>query len=111
MTARLIENDERRTQARYTGPDVRFEIDGEIYQISNWSLGGCYIENYEGELTSGSVFDITAIGPEKGGMTPVEVRARVMRYDPARRSLAVRFNARNRTAYKLLMDLMPNPDD
>ena len=36
-------------------------IDGPTYDTVNWSLGGCLIEGYKGELSGGSLINLTNI--------------------------------------------------
>ena len=72
----------------------------------NWSFGGFLIKEYEGNLSPGSLFDITEIGTVGREMNAVDIHARVTRTNPGEKELAVTFLDLDGRAYKLLHDFM-----
>lgn len=97
---------ENRKHERGGSPLISVAFEGATYSAVNWSLGGFLIEGYEGKLTSGALFNVTEIGVSGGKMNPVEVRARVVRVDPAIRQLVVSFLDIDDKAFGLLQGYM-----
>ncbi len=81
-------------------------VDGAVYEAVNWSFGGFLIIGYEGNLTVGSLFDVTEFGTVGRKMNAVDVRARVTRINPDHGELVVTFLDLDGRAYKLLHDFM-----
>lgn len=97
---------DNRRHERGGDPAISVSFEGADYSAVNWSLGGMLIEGYKGNLTSGALFNIIEIGPVGGRMTPVEVRARVVRVDPVTFQLVVSFLDIDNNAYRLLQGFM-----
>ncbi len=97
---------ENRRHERGGSPVIFVTFEGATYSAVNWSLGGFLIEGYEGKLTSGALFNVIEIGTDDGKMNPVEIRARVVRVDPAIKQLVVSFLDIDDTAFGLLQGYM-----
>ena len=82
---------ERRRDRRYDRPTLIVEIAGERYRTANWSLGGVLIRGFEGpgRPLSPLFLRLYLAGVEK----PWFLEAAVVRFDPARQLLALRFIA------------------
>ncbi len=106
MTTPIDPGKERRRHKRAAVPVIAVTVDGTVYEAVNWSFGGFLIKEYEGNLTSGSLFDITEIGTVGGAMNAVDVRARVTRTSPGDKELVVTFLDLDGRAYELLHDFM-----
>ncbi len=104
-TAINPDKDQRRDE-RTAVPVITVTVDGAVYEAVNWSFGGCLIKGYEGNLTSGSLFNITEIGTVGREMNAVDVRARVTRTNPSDKELAVTFLDLDGRAYELLHDFI-----
>lgn len=89
-----------------SGADLAVAFKGETHTVANWSLGGFVIEGYRGPLTPGALFLIDAVGKPGGDMTKVTVRARVVRANRGRHSLAVSFLDLDGRAYSVLHEVM-----
>lgn len=97
---------ERRLRERISDAELAVAFKGDTYTTANWSLGGFVIEGYRGGLTPGALFAIDAVGKAGGEMTKVKVRARVVRSDSAKSSLAVNFLDLDGRAYGVLHEVM-----
>ena len=106
MTTPIDPDKEQRRHERTGAPAITVTVDGVLYEAVNWSFGGFLIIGYEGTLTPGSLFDITAIGAAGREMNAVDVRARVTRTNPGEKELVVTFLDLDGRAYKLLHDFM-----
>ncbi len=106
MTTPIDPDKEQRRHERTGVPVITVTVDGALYEAVNWSFGGFLIKEYEGNLTPGSLFDITEIGTVGRKMNAVDVRARVTRTNPGGKELVVTFLDLDGRAYKLLHDFM-----
>lgn len=97
---------ERRRHQRFTQPPLSLSLEGRTYATADWSMGGFVIEDYAGALTPGSLFGIDGIAADGEELTPVEVRARVLRLSEDRRRLTVTFMFVDQPAFKVLQKLV-----
>lgn len=97
---------ERRRHQRFTQPPLSLSLEGRTYATADWSMGGFVIDDYAGALTPGSLFTINAIGANGDDLTPVEVRARVLRISEDRRRLTVSFLFVDQPAFRVLQRLV-----
>lgn len=97
---------ERRRHQRFTQPPLSLSVEGRTYATADWSMGGFVIEDYAGALTPGSLFAINGIGADGEELTPVEVRARVLRISEDRRRLTVTFLFVDQPAFRVLQRLV-----
>ncbi len=106
MTTPIDSDKEKRRHKRTGIPTIAVTVDGAVYEAENWSFGGFLIKGYEGNLTPGSLFDITEIGTVGREMNAVDVRARATRTSPGDKELVVTFLDLDGRAYELLHDFM-----
>ena len=106
MTTLIDRDKEQRRHERAGVPVITVTVDSAVYEAVNWSFGGFLIKGYEGNLTPGSLFDITQIGTVGRKMNAVDVRARVTRTNQGDKELVVTFLDLDGRAYKLLHDFM-----
>lgn len=97
---------ERRRHQRFTQPPLSLSLEGRTYATADWSMGGFVIDDYAGLLTPGSLFAIDGIGANGEDLTPVEVRARVLRISEDRRRLTVTFLFVDQPAFRVLQRLV-----
>lgn len=90
ISAETIDN--RRGSPRTILPTIEVRIDGAFYSVEDWSLGGCRLVGYEGDLQPGSM---AAIGVFLRGCREHEgmaVEAEVMRFEAGNdNALALKF--------------------
>ncbi len=106
MKTSIDPDKEQRRHERAGVPVITVTVGGALYEAVNWSFGGFLIKGYKGNLTPGSLFDITEIGTVGREMNAVDVRARVSRTNPGDRELAVTFLDLDGRAYELLHDFI-----
>ena len=106
MKTAIDPDKEQRRHERTEVPVLTVTVDGAVYEAVNWSFGGFLITGYEGNLTLGSLFEVTEFGTVGRRMNAVDVRARVTRTNPDYRELVVTFLDLDGRAYKLLHDFM-----
>ena len=66
---------------RAPSPILRLLFDEFAYKTVHWSQLTFIIDAYEGERRPGDEIIIRGIGPERGKVRPVEMRARVVHFD------------------------------
>jgi hypothetical protein len=83
-------NDRRRARRRHS--PLRAIIDGQRYEIVNWSANGFLITDFRaGKVTLGQPFLLTIAIPLSGPQGHARIRVRVTRYDAAKGLLAFAF--------------------
>jgi hypothetical protein len=97
---------ERRRHQRFTQPPLSLSLEGRTYATADWSMGGFVIDDYAGALTPGSLFAIDGIAAAGEELTPVGVRARVLRISEDRRRLTVTFLFVDQPAFRVLQRLV-----
>lgn len=95
---------QQRRDQRLVVPVIRLEVDRNLYQSIDWSLGGIKFEPYYGNVQTGEAFVITGLGPGNGEPVPVTVRARAIRVQGGR--VAARFVELDERAYNVLEALI-----
>jgi len=98
--------EERRRHERFTAPAVTLAFNGGRHTTESWSLGGFVVDGYQGTLSAGALISVEGICTPGSEMTPIEVRARVVRIDRNERRLVVSFLDLDGRAYSVLQDLM-----
>lgn len=83
--------EEQRKTPRTTLPSIDFGIDGTIYEVADWSLGGCRIRGYEGDLEPGSTAAASIFLHGQHEHFGLSVNVEVVRRDVEDNTLAVRF--------------------
>ena len=94
--------DNRREYPRKDYPALVVRVDGKTYKTVNWSMGGLLIEGYKGDLTTGALVTVAAIGETTKNLTDVCIRARVIRSDQKIGYIAVNFLGLDQSAFGLL---------
>lgn len=95
---------ERREHTRVGRVKMAVRFRGDTYATTNWSMGGFYIEGYDGPLSTGSLITVESMGPKGGHMREVNLSARVVRTSDNR--LAVNFLNLDFQAYDLLQETL-----
>ncbi len=104
--SKKTDGSDKRRHERVADPDMTLKIGGKTYRSVNWSMGGILVDNYDGELSAGSLLTITEIGPISENMTAVDIRARVIRADAASGHLAMQILEIDTPAYGVFQELM-----
>lgn len=73
---------ERRGHERTIAPTFKIRCDGQIYVPDDWSLGGCRISGYKGDLLPGTVILIEVFLNVVHEHDALPVRAEVVRREP-----------------------------
>ena len=94
-----------RRHERESDSVLSLTFEGLAYNTANWSLGGCLIEDYEGELSAGSLINLTTIR-QGGKVETVDVRARVIRVRHEARQLVISFLDLDVRAFRFLRECM-----
>ena len=97
---------ERRLRERVCDASLVVAFKGGTYTVANWSLGGFVIEGYRGPLTPGSLISVDAVGKVGGELARVKARARAVRKNAAKQTLAVSFLDLDNRAYEVLHEVM-----
>lgn len=98
--------EDRRRHERFTAPAVTLAFNGGRHTTESWSLGGFVIDGYQGGLSAGALISVEGICTPGSELTPIEVRARVVRINRAESRLVVSFLDLDGRAYSVLQDLM-----
>jgi hypothetical protein len=98
--------EERRRHERFTAPAVTLAFNGGRHTTESWSLGGFVVDGYQGSLSAGALISVEGICTPGSEMTPIEVRARVVRIDRKEKRLVVSFLDLDGRAFSVLKDLM-----
>jgi hypothetical protein len=94
--------EERRRARRRVAP-LRALIDGQRYQIVNWSNNGFAISDFPGgNLTLGQPFDLTIAIPLSGPKGRVRIQVHVTRYDAKASILAFAFGSIDDLTFEIL---------
>ena len=97
---------DRRRASRLEAPEIALRLAARTYRTANWSLGGALIDDCDGRLAAGALFDITEVGgPDEERARRVHIRARVSRTEDDGRRIAVQFLEIDRAAYDFFRHL------
>jgi len=84
--------EERRGHKRTIAPTFKIRCDGQIYVPDDWSLGGCRISGYKGELLPGTIILIEVFLNVVHEHDALPVKAEVVRREPEHdNALALKF--------------------
>ncbi|MCW8915997.1 MAG: hypothetical protein OQK24_09115 [Magnetovibrio sp.] len=97
-------NAERRKHARHGRMGLIVRVGGLKYEVSNWSMGGFLLEEYDGSLSTGALVTVEEIGCAKTQMYQVQIPARVVRLDD--RTMAVNYLSLDIQAYEFLTNAL-----
>lgn len=101
-----VKHQERRESKRQADPSLAVKIDGKTYKTTNWSMGGMFIEGYEGTLTTGALVTVGAFGASIKKLTDVNVRARVINADQEKKYISINFLDLDGPAFGLLKEFI-----
>jgi len=97
-------NEDRRKHPRAGRMGLVVRMEGETYEVSNWSMGGFLLDDYQGRLTPGALVTVGGIGCHISDMHDVELPARVVRTDDG--IIAVTYLGLDAKAYDFLTDAL-----
>lgn len=81
---------------------VRFK--DETFAVTNWSMGGFLLENYQGHLSTGALVRVVGLGCHNGKVLDVDLPARVVR--TGEHTIAVSYLSLDSTAYHFLIEAL-----
>lgn len=97
---------QKRDNRRFTDPVLRIGIFHDSYETIDWSLGGVMVGNYVGELKANNRFQITfTVASAKAGAAYYAAQVRVIRVDPRKRTLSLKFEKLAQGAFDFLSGL------
>ena len=95
---------ERRVHPRVTRVQLTVRFDAQTYKTANWSMGGFFLDDYDGGLSTGSLVTVAGLGRSARGVRKVNVPARVVRSSES--VIAVNFLSLDAEAYNFLQRVM-----
>lgn len=101
-TQQHAEDRRKYPRAGRMGLVVRFE--GGTYTVSNWSMGGFLLDDYEGRLSTGSLVTVEGLGCREREMHEVNLPARVVRTGES--TIAVNYLGLDANAYAFLTNAL-----
>ena len=81
----------RRRDHRFAGEPIEFEVDGNLYTVNDWSLGGFQIHSYYGQILPGTILAVAIVITIGNHTIRHEAECQVVRVDPTRGRLSARF--------------------
>lgn len=97
---------QKRDNRRFTDPVLRIGIFHDSFETVDWSLGGLMVGNYVGELKANNRFQITfTVASAKAGAAYYAAQVRVIRVDPRKRTLSLKFEKLASGAFDFLSGL------
>jgi len=81
----------RRRDQRFAGEPIQFEVDGALYTVTDWSLGGFQIHSYYGQVLPGTILPVAFVITIGNHTIRHEAECQVVRVDPTRGRLSARF--------------------
>lgn len=97
-------NDERRKHPRAGRMGLIVRLEGQTYEVTNWSMGGFLLDDYHGKLSTGALVTVVGIGCRKTEMHEVSLPARVVR--SGKNTIAVNYLSLDAKAYDFLTDAL-----
>lgn len=95
---------ERRVHPRVTRVELVVRFCGKTYKTTNWSMGGFFLDDYEGDLSTGSLVTVAGLGRSTRKLHGVELPARVIRTGES--LIAVNYLSLDAEAYEFLQRIM-----
>lgn len=97
-------NDDRRKHPRAERMGLLVRLEGETFEVANWSMGGFLLEDYHGKLSTGSLVTVVGLGCQSGDMHDVSLPARVVRTGEL--TIAVNYLGLDANAYEFLTNAL-----
>jgi len=99
-----VEGRDRRVHLRVTRVELAVRFGGQTYKTANWSMGGFFLDDYEGKLSTGSLVTVEGLGRSTRTLSQVSLPARVVRTGES--VIAVNFLSLDSAAYGFLQQVM-----
>ena len=96
--------EDRRVHSRVTRVELVVRFGGQTYKTANWSMGGFFLDDYEGMLSTGSLVTVVGLGRSTRNLHQVNLPARVVRSGES--IVAVNYLSLDAEAYGFLQNLM-----
>lgn len=96
--------EDRRIHPRVTRVELAVRFDGQTHKTANWSMGGFFLDDYAGMLSTGSLVTVVGLGRNTRNLLKVHLPARVVRSGES--LVAVNYLSLDREAYGFLQSLM-----
>lgn len=93
-------SDDRRKHQRAGRIGLIVRLSGQTYEVSNWSMGGFFLDDYEGPLSTGALVTVNGLGCRDSAIHDVNLPARIVRN--GERSVAVNYLSLDAVAYEFL---------
>lgn len=97
-------SEDRRKHPRAKRMSLNVRLQNESFEVTNWSMGGFLLENYQGRLSTGSLIRVVGLGGGDGDVMDVDLPARVVRTDE--NTIAVSYLSLDTNAYHFLTDAL-----
>lgn len=95
---------ERRSHDRVTRVELVVRFGGQTYKTANWSMGGFFLDDYAGDLSTGSLVTVAGLGRSTRKLNKVALPARVVR--SGQTVIAVNYLGLDAEAYAFLQTIM-----
>lgn len=95
---------ERRKHPRAGRMGLIVRFCGETYEVSNWSMGGFLVDDYQGQLSTGALVTVVGLGCQKTEVYEVSLPARVVRTNE--HTVAVSYLGLDANAYEFLTNAL-----
>jgi hypothetical protein len=99
-----VVGEDRRIHPRVIRMELVVRFGGQTYKTANWSMGGFFLDDYEGMLSTGSLVTVVGLGRSARNLHQVNLPARVVRSGES--IVAVNYLSLDTEAYRFLQDLM-----
>ena len=104
MDQGLKHTPERRRYDREEQVCLIVRIGENIFEPTNWGMGGFLLTDYSGNLSTGSLVTVSGLGCRETGLQDVSLPSRVVRNGP--NEIAVTYLSLDATAYTFLTDAL-----
>jgi len=95
---------ERRVHERVSRMELVVRFDGQTFKTANWSMGGFFLDDYEGKLSTGALVTVAGLGRSTRKLHTVSLPARVVRSGES--VVAVNYLGLDAEAYDFLQRIM-----
>jgi len=96
---------ENRKFERLVDPDIILKINDRVHRTVNWCMDGALIESFDGGAEKGALLNIAEMGHGDSDLRVVNIRARVVRAEPAKKQVALHFLGVDDPTYDFLQEL------
>ncbi len=96
---RQVRGPEKRRDKRLPLPIFTIRLNRRLCSTVNWSLGGLLISDFTGDLTADETVKVAIKAADDKSDFSMHVQARVIRHDPAKREVALKFEKMDSQIY------------